>query len=178
MTGTPRRHDALLPGELRDDPKGRRSARDRLVDVLMYVIALGVGLVVLLDSREQHGDWTLLLDIGSGSPRSCCSGGGARGPTPSARSPRLRRSSRSGTGGQQRWAIEVGGSMRPTDYLNLVSPALYGQLGAELGQPPQPRRRPPRRVGSDPATSDVSACRARPAATPLRRGPIPCPYAG
>jgi signal transduction histidine kinase len=66
MTSTPRWHDALLPGELRDDPKGRRSARDWLVDVLMYLIAVGVGIAVLLDTWKQHGDWALLLDIALG----------------------------------------------------------------------------------------------------------------
>jgi signal transduction histidine kinase len=66
MTSTPRWHDALLPGELRDGPTGRRSARDWLVDVLMYVIAVGVGVVVLADSWEQHSDWMLLLDVGLG----------------------------------------------------------------------------------------------------------------
>jgi signal transduction histidine kinase len=66
MTSTPRWHDALLPGELRDGPQGRRSARDWLVDVLMYLIAVGVGVVVLADSWEQHSDWMLLLDAGLG----------------------------------------------------------------------------------------------------------------
>jgi signal transduction histidine kinase len=66
MTSTPRWHDALLPGELRDDPKGRRSARDWLVDVVMYLVAAGVGIAVLLDSWKQHGDWALLLDIALG----------------------------------------------------------------------------------------------------------------
>jgi signal transduction histidine kinase len=66
MTSTPRWHDALLPGELRDGPQGRRSARDWLVDVLMYLIAVGVGLVVLLDSRKQHSDWMLFLDVALG----------------------------------------------------------------------------------------------------------------
>ncbi|MGH2944662.1 MAG: sensor histidine kinase, partial [Solirubrobacteraceae bacterium] len=66
MTSTPRWHDTLLPGELRDDPRGRRSARDWLVDVLMYLIAVGVGVVVLLETWDQHGDWAVVLDIGLG----------------------------------------------------------------------------------------------------------------
>jgi signal transduction histidine kinase len=44
-------HDALLPGDLR----GRRSARDRAVDVVMWVLAVGIGLGVFLDVRDTYG---------------------------------------------------------------------------------------------------------------------------
>jgi len=63
---TPRWHQPLLPGELRENPDGRRSARDWIVDVLMYVIAVGVGAGVLADSWEEHGETMVFVDIGLG----------------------------------------------------------------------------------------------------------------
>ncbi len=63
---TPRWHQPLLPGELRENPDGRRSARDWIVDVLMYVIALGVGAGVLADSWDEHGETMVFVDIGLG----------------------------------------------------------------------------------------------------------------
>jgi signal transduction histidine kinase len=63
MTTMPRWHHALLPGELRDDPDGRRSARDWVVDALMYLIALGIGIGILADTWDDHGDVMLLVDI-------------------------------------------------------------------------------------------------------------------
>ncbi len=66
MTSITRWHHALLPGELREEADGRRSARDWLVDVLMLLIAIGVGLFVLLTTREAHSDGMLLLDVALG----------------------------------------------------------------------------------------------------------------
>ncbi|MEA2223769.1 MAG: hypothetical protein QOH83_2145, partial [Solirubrobacteraceae bacterium] len=66
MTSAPRWHNALLPGALRDNPDGRRSARDWLVDIGMLVIALGVGLFVLLDSWSEHGKVMALVDVALG----------------------------------------------------------------------------------------------------------------
>jgi signal transduction histidine kinase len=66
MTSTPRWHHALLPGALREQPDGRRSARDWLVDLLMLVIAVGVGLFVLLDVWSEHGTALALVDIALG----------------------------------------------------------------------------------------------------------------
>jgi signal transduction histidine kinase len=66
MTTTPRWHHTLLPGELRDNPDGRRSARDWVVDVLLYLIALGIGAVVLAESWEEHGDAMVLVDLALG----------------------------------------------------------------------------------------------------------------
>jgi uncharacterized membrane protein len=63
MTTMPRWHHALLPGELRDDPDGRRSARDWVVDALMYLIALGIGIGILADTWDDHGEVMLLVDI-------------------------------------------------------------------------------------------------------------------
>ncbi|MDX6677558.1 MAG: hypothetical protein QOE31_1610 [Solirubrobacteraceae bacterium] len=66
MTSAPRWHNALLPGALRENPDGRRSARDWLVDILMLLIAVGVGLFVLLDSWSEHGQAMALVDIALG----------------------------------------------------------------------------------------------------------------
>jgi signal transduction histidine kinase len=63
MTTMPRWHHALLPGELRDDPDGRRSARDWIVDALLYLIAFGIGIAVLADNWDEHGDVMLIVDV-------------------------------------------------------------------------------------------------------------------
>jgi signal transduction histidine kinase len=55
--------NALLPGELRDDSDGGRSARDWIVDLLMYAIAFGAGVGVLADSWEEHSDTLVFVDI-------------------------------------------------------------------------------------------------------------------
>ena len=66
MTSAPRWHNALLPGALRENPDGRRSARDWLVDLLMLLIAIGVGLFVLLYSWSEHGQAMAFVDIALG----------------------------------------------------------------------------------------------------------------
>jgi signal transduction histidine kinase len=63
MTTTPRWQEALLPGELSDRPDGRRSARDWIVDALMYVIAFTLGALALADTWEAHGDVMGAVDI-------------------------------------------------------------------------------------------------------------------
>jgi len=63
MTSTPRWHLPLLPGELRDDADGRRSARDWFVDALMLAIAVTVGGIVLAESWDQHSDALLVVDF-------------------------------------------------------------------------------------------------------------------
>jgi signal transduction histidine kinase len=60
---TSRWQNALLPGELRDDSDGGRSARDWIVDLLMYAIAFGVGVAVLADSWEEHSHTLVYVDI-------------------------------------------------------------------------------------------------------------------
>jgi signal transduction histidine kinase len=62
-SSTPRWHNPLLPGELREHPDGRRSARDWVVDALMYLIAIGVGLAVAADTWDEHGELMMLIDI-------------------------------------------------------------------------------------------------------------------
>ena len=66
MTSTARWHHALLPGALRENPDGRRSARDWLVDLLMLVIAVAVGMLILLDTWSHHGQAMALVDIALG----------------------------------------------------------------------------------------------------------------
>jgi signal transduction histidine kinase len=63
MRTTPRWQEALLPGELHERPDGRRSARDWIVDVLMFLIAIGVGAAVLADGWEEHSDAMAVIDI-------------------------------------------------------------------------------------------------------------------
>jgi hypothetical protein len=52
-------HDALLPGDLR----GRRSARDWAVDVVMWLIAVVVGVAVFADSAGRHSAVMALADL-------------------------------------------------------------------------------------------------------------------
>jgi signal transduction histidine kinase len=63
MTSTPRWHHPLLPGELRDDFDGRRSARDWIVDVLMYLAAIGLGIFILASTWAGHGDAMVVVDL-------------------------------------------------------------------------------------------------------------------
>jgi signal transduction histidine kinase len=62
---TSRWQNALLPGELREHSDGSRSARDWIVDILMYLIAIGVGAAVLADSWDAHAhsDLMKLVDV-------------------------------------------------------------------------------------------------------------------
>jgi signal transduction histidine kinase len=63
MTTTPRWHRTLLPGEFLDGAAGRRSARDRLVDVVLWLIAIGVGIATLAESWSAHPAWSRPVDI-------------------------------------------------------------------------------------------------------------------
>jgi signal transduction histidine kinase len=58
--------NALLPGELRDDSDGGRSARDWIVDLLMYAIALGVSAGALAEAWDEHSGALLLVDLALG----------------------------------------------------------------------------------------------------------------
>jgi hypothetical protein len=66
MSSTPRWHRPLLPGELRDDADGRRSARDWVVDAVMALVALVVGLAVLADSWDAHSPAMRVVDVAIG----------------------------------------------------------------------------------------------------------------
>jgi signal transduction histidine kinase len=62
----PRWQRMLLPGELRGGADGRRSARDWVVDVLMYAVAAGLSAVVLTETWADHGSLAKAVDIALG----------------------------------------------------------------------------------------------------------------
>jgi signal transduction histidine kinase len=62
----PRWQRMLLPGELRG-ADGRRSARDWVVDVLMYAIAAGVSTLVLAETWADHSSPAIALDLALGA---------------------------------------------------------------------------------------------------------------
>ena len=59
--------DPLLPGELRDDHDGRRTARDWMVDGLMYLVALTLSAVALADSWDEHSTALKVVDLTLGA---------------------------------------------------------------------------------------------------------------
>jgi signal transduction histidine kinase len=65
--GTQRWHHLLLPGELRDQPDGRRSARDWFVDAMMYVAAIGISALALADTWDAHSGPLLAVDAALGA---------------------------------------------------------------------------------------------------------------
>ena len=56
----------LLPGELRDAGDGRRSARDWIVDVALFLLAAVLGVVLLADGWSEHSPLGATLDIVAG----------------------------------------------------------------------------------------------------------------
>jgi signal transduction histidine kinase len=58
--------DRLLPGELREAPDGRRSARDWVVDVALFAVAVGLGVALLADGWSEHSELGAVLDIVAG----------------------------------------------------------------------------------------------------------------
>jgi signal transduction histidine kinase len=63
----PRWQRMLLPGELRGGVDGRRSARDWVVDVVMYAVAIGLSAVVLVNTWSDHGPLALVVDFALGA---------------------------------------------------------------------------------------------------------------
>jgi signal transduction histidine kinase len=59
----PRWQRLLLPSAMLEEPRGRRSVRDWIVDVTMFVLALGIGVLVLQDTWSDHSDVQAVLDI-------------------------------------------------------------------------------------------------------------------
>ncbi len=59
----PRWQRLLLPGGMVDTGAGRRTLRDWVVDVLMLLIAVGVGCLVFSETAYNHSDVTVVLDI-------------------------------------------------------------------------------------------------------------------
>jgi signal transduction histidine kinase len=58
----PRWQRMLLPGELRDGGRGRRSARDWVVDLAMYAIAAGLSALVLGATAGDHSELEWVID--------------------------------------------------------------------------------------------------------------------
>ncbi|MBS1845361.1 MAG: sensor histidine kinase [Actinobacteria bacterium] len=56
----------MLPGSMVDGPGAERSLRDWAVDVLITIVALGIGMIALHDTWSEHGTTTAILDIGLG----------------------------------------------------------------------------------------------------------------
>jgi hypothetical protein len=63
---------SLLPAGLYEASEGGRSARDWLVDVLMSLIAVGIGVALLVSTWDEHSGVGYVVDIalGAASPRS------------------------------------------------------------------------------------------------------------
>ena len=59
----PRWQRMLLPGELRDGARGRRSARDWVVDLAMYAIAAGLSALVIGATASDHSDLEFVIDF-------------------------------------------------------------------------------------------------------------------
>jgi signal transduction histidine kinase len=59
----PRWQRLLLPSAMLEEPRGRRSVRDWIVDVTMFALALGIGALVLQDTWSDHNDLQAVLDI-------------------------------------------------------------------------------------------------------------------
>jgi signal transduction histidine kinase len=56
----------LLPGELRGGVDGRRSARDWVVDLVMYGVAIGLSTLVLVSTWSDHGTLAIAVDFALG----------------------------------------------------------------------------------------------------------------
>ena len=63
----PRWQRMLLPGELRDGARGRRSARDWVVDLAMYAIAAGLSALVLGATASDHSNVEFVIDFALGA---------------------------------------------------------------------------------------------------------------
>jgi len=63
----PRWQRLVLPSSMLAEPSGRRSARDWVVDILMFALALGIGAVVLIETWSNHHGAIAAIDIVLGS---------------------------------------------------------------------------------------------------------------
>jgi hypothetical protein len=63
----PRWQRMLLPGELRGGADGRRSARDWVVDLVMYGVAIGLSTLVLAGTWSDHSGLALAVDFALGA---------------------------------------------------------------------------------------------------------------
>jgi signal transduction histidine kinase len=62
----PRWQRLLLPSGLLETP-GKRTARDWVVDVTMFLIAIGIGVVILITSWKDHSGVEVVLDFALGA---------------------------------------------------------------------------------------------------------------
>ena len=53
----------LLPGELLEAPGGKRSARDWVVDVVLFVAAMVIGVLSLNEATPDHSDVGVIVDF-------------------------------------------------------------------------------------------------------------------
>lgn len=53
----------MLPSALLQESGGKRTARDWLVDAIMFVLAAGIGVLVFAESEEAHSEFEDLLDL-------------------------------------------------------------------------------------------------------------------
>jgi signal transduction histidine kinase len=66
-TRAPSWHRPLLPGELLEAPGGRRSARDWVVDVVLFAAAVALGITAFVDTASDHSDVMAVIDLVAGS---------------------------------------------------------------------------------------------------------------
>jgi signal transduction histidine kinase len=66
-TSVPRWQRRLLPAELLEEADGRRSPRDWVVDVLVFVAAMGFGIATLVDTESDHSDAGMVVDFAVGT---------------------------------------------------------------------------------------------------------------
>jgi signal transduction histidine kinase len=59
----PRWQRLVLPSSMLDEPRGRRSVRDWIVDLAMFALALGVGVLVLGQTWSDHSGAAAAIDI-------------------------------------------------------------------------------------------------------------------
>jgi signal transduction histidine kinase len=57
----------LLPGELLEAPGGRRSPRDWVVDAVLFVAAMGIGVLGLNEITADHSDAGVVIDFLAGT---------------------------------------------------------------------------------------------------------------
>ncbi len=67
QSSVPRWQRAVLPGALLESGQGRRSVRDWVVDVVMFALAIGIGVVVLVSTWDDHNTVQAVVDIAVGA---------------------------------------------------------------------------------------------------------------
>jgi len=53
----------MLPGGLLEEPGAKRTTRDWIVDVMMTLIAIGIGTITLGETEDLHSEGMILLDL-------------------------------------------------------------------------------------------------------------------